>query len=210
MDALQFLSSIVSSLAWPAVVAYLLFLVRAQLGSLAQRLTELSLPGGTKAVFQTQLALAQRDAQIIVSGSNQSVSVSQNSPFAKVFTRWHNPPEDAPAVRVIQAYYDLNNIITEQIDTLPVMKRSSKSAYLRELVEIKALSPEARGLYDSLGQAEHIVYMSDGKSVTTDEAIEFERLCIVLKQQLQAAFIAARQRGPSGEVASVEAAGGQA
>ena len=42
----EFIASLIASLAWPAVIVVALVLVRKQLGGLAGRLEELSVPGG--------------------------------------------------------------------------------------------------------------------------------------------------------------------
>src|SRR3954454_5902101 len=65
MDWKQFIASVVGSLAWPSVIIVLLFLLRRQLAGLAERLQELSLPGGAKATFEKNLAGARRDAEKI-------------------------------------------------------------------------------------------------------------------------------------------------
>ena len=55
MDWLTFSSNVVGSLAWPLVVIGLLILLRGHLAGLAERLEELSLPGGARARFAKQL-----------------------------------------------------------------------------------------------------------------------------------------------------------
>ena len=62
MDTLTFISSIVRSLAWPAVVMFFLWLTRNSLGDLLDRLQELALPGGGKAKFGKVLKEAGRTA----------------------------------------------------------------------------------------------------------------------------------------------------
>jgi hypothetical protein len=48
MDWKQFFASMVGSLAWPVVVVALLVLLRKHLASMAERLEELTLPGGAR------------------------------------------------------------------------------------------------------------------------------------------------------------------
>jgi hypothetical protein len=66
MDWKQFFASMVGSLAWPVVVVALLVLLRKHLASMAERLEELTLPGGAKAKFDRQLDAARTESEKII------------------------------------------------------------------------------------------------------------------------------------------------
>jgi hypothetical protein len=59
MDALEFIASIIGSLAWPSVVLVVLWYNRQRLASLPDWIEELTLPGGTKIKFVRALASAE-------------------------------------------------------------------------------------------------------------------------------------------------------
>lgn len=123
MDWLQFTASaitsvagLIGSLAWPGVVAFLIYLLRPQLASMAQRLTELSLPGGGKATFQTALASA---ANTVIALEATDIPVSTK------------PPEDlpptvliaTPADRISSKFWEVENIIRQKISFLPLEQK---------------------------------------------------------------------------------------
>lgn len=55
MNWMQFISSLVTSLAWPAVVLVVLFRFKAEVGNLLKALLKLKLPGGIEAEFNKDL-----------------------------------------------------------------------------------------------------------------------------------------------------------
>ena len=79
MDWLTFISKLIGDLAWPAVVVCLLLLLRPYLGGLAQRLEELTLPGGARAKFRDDLEAARE----------QAIPVLTYSIVADSRTSWH-------------------------------------------------------------------------------------------------------------------------
>src|SRR5438270_10049019 len=68
MDVLTFISNLVGSLVWPVVVIVLLVFLRPRLEGLADRLQELSLPGGTKAKFEKRLDAARLESEKVNAG----------------------------------------------------------------------------------------------------------------------------------------------
>lgn len=68
MDGLQFLASVIGSLAWPGAVLAVLWYNRVRLSNLfsnARWIEELTLPGGTKIRFPKAAQKAAETAQLI-------------------------------------------------------------------------------------------------------------------------------------------------
>jgi hypothetical protein len=74
MDALEFIASIIGSLAWPGVVLVVLWYNRQRLASLPDWIEELTLPGGTKIKFVR--ALASAEAKLSASEAPASAQVA--------------------------------------------------------------------------------------------------------------------------------------
>jgi hypothetical protein len=55
MSSLQFVASMIASLAWPVAIVLIIVLLRKQFLALLRRIVEVTLPGGYKIVFDTAL-----------------------------------------------------------------------------------------------------------------------------------------------------------
>lgn len=69
MNWLQFFASIIGSLAWPSVIIALLLILRKQIAGLAERVKELTLPGGIKATFEEATLIIDAEANAIDAGT---------------------------------------------------------------------------------------------------------------------------------------------
>src|SRR5687768_3735008 len=111
-----FVASIVGSLAWPSVVTLLLFLLRGQIASLAQRLEELTLPGGAKAKFRGQLDLARQQAEETGLESGPAVPLTADDPYVDLANRY-------PAAAVLQSFKEVEAAILRYNERFTTAKR---------------------------------------------------------------------------------------
>ncbi|QDI82360.1 hypothetical protein E8E01_18990 [Methylorubrum populi] len=115
MDWLQFVSSVIGSLAWPAVVATLIVVLRSHIGSLAHRLTKLDLPGGTSASFTDLVEKLKNDAE------NISELRSDNHRTIEIF---------AQKDKIIDIYKQAHDKMSEIISALPITERMQPSDFI--------------------------------------------------------------------------------
>jgi hypothetical protein len=93
MTWLQFISSVVSSVAWPLAVVFALLLVRKQLISILERMLELHLPGGTKIILRDVLAKNDQIIKQIELPKDEAPKVAPPQPevidpLARVINAW--------------------------------------------------------------------------------------------------------------------------
>lgn len=187
MDWLQFSASaitsvagLIGSLAWPGVVAFLIYLLRPQLASMAQRLTELSLPGGGKATFQTELASAA-NAVISLEATDIHVSgPSSGTPLPKSSNL-------TPAERISSKFLEVEDTIKQKISYLPLEQKKIPSDFV-----FYDLSINGRGeIYQLYSKIRNLVLsVSDAKTgdITENDAQKFEVICNSFLERFEKEF----------------------
>jgi hypothetical protein len=137
MDWKQFFASMVGSLAWPVVVVALLVLLRKHLASMAERLEELTLPGGAKAKFDRQLDAARTESEKIIvpeaaETEKPSIILSDEAQLANKF----------PEAAVSEAFRHLEvliQLIKLHMPMLPV--RATSLSIVQTLLDLHSTRP---------------------------------------------------------------------
>ncbi|QGY05484.1 hypothetical protein MMSR116_29030 [Methylobacterium mesophilicum SR1.6/6] len=166
MDLFQFISSIVGSLAWPAVIAYLLYLLRHQLSALAKRLQEISLPGGGGAKFRDEVREAQNKLEVIVE-NDEVITISNESKSRGVL----------PRDKIRSRYVDLENKMSVSISKLPLSKRKIPADFI--FVDLRPYQG-SYPLYDVYSKIRDLSFMAvhaDEKALSNQDAKDFDELC---------------------------------
>jgi hypothetical protein len=174
MDGYQFIAALVGSLAWPTVVGVLLYLLREQLTGLAERLKELSLPGGMKATFEKELQVGRE----IVEQIPAQDPIPQLAPPA--------PEEEKKLIRlaiespdgaIVLAYIDLEKALRDVALKLGMgSKVTNQRSIVEELVKRNLISRDASRLFDSLRRARNsAAHAVSDQQVTSQDALEYIR-----------------------------------
>jgi hypothetical protein len=186
MDTLTFVSSLVGSLVWPVVVIVLLVLLRPRLEGLADRLQELSLPGGTKAKFEKRLDAARRESEKVSAGGRSAKRKSGsdksllNDPYVALAT-------SHPDLAILESFKEVEHVIMEFWDKVPGVKKVWMDA-LQPLVSEGLLSAPDIDLFHHVRILRNLATHAGEKRITTAEAIEYRSLCQTLSTRFREAF----------------------
>jgi hypothetical protein len=181
MTWLQFFTSVIGSLAWPAAVVIALFVVRTHLGQLFERLLELHLPGGTKAVFRDALAKGSEVIKQIEMPQQQETTLTPKKEITAVASG-----ERDPLVMIIQAYAEVEErlkVVRERLHIRPIY---GPKFVMDVLKNRNLVAPEVVELFDSLRAARNSA--AHGRLQPTDnEANEYVKQAEVFKEIVTAA-----------------------
>lgn len=184
MSFLAFLASVIGSLAWPAVVIFLLFLLKPHLSGLAARLVELTLPGGAKAKFEKQLDEAREDTEKIAYVEGYSISpVGEVGPTGiEEFIALANlSPESA----IMQSYNVLESVPITFRNKIPPQHKGSLGAVIRDLHRRELLDSSWVQLFERIRSLRNLsVHAGAAQRVTPGEALEYQSLCRLLSDKL--------------------------
>lgn len=174
MDGYQFIAALVASLAWPAVVVVLLYLLRKQLTALAERLRELSLPGGMKATFEKELQVGR---EIVEQIPAQNPVPQLAPPAPEEDNKLHRLAIEAPDGAIVLAYIELEKSLRDVAIKLGMgSKVTNQRSIMEELVKRNLVSQDASRLFDSLRRARNSAAHSvSDQQVTTQDALEYIR-----------------------------------
>jgi len=168
------------------VVCVLLFLLRKQLTGLAERLKELSLPGGMKATFEKELQVGRE----IVEQIPVQAPVPQLAPPApEEENKLHRLAIESPDGAIVLAYLDLEKALRDIALKLGMgSKVTNQRSIMEELVKRNLISRDASRLFDSLRRARNSAAHSVGdQQVTSQDAFEYIRQVGLLVQLLHMA-----------------------
>ena len=187
MDWKAFIASVLRSLTWPSVVIVLLFLLRKHLGGMADRIEELTLPGGAKAKFVKALdeARAEKELVAVESGPlDQKVS--------EVDARRLELANRFPEAAVMEAYKDVEALVLELRDALDLPPRTNFRRVVSRLVEQGLVAHEVQLLFENLQQARNAsAHAGSANRITPGEALEY---------MAQAEFLVSLLRGTLGRL----------
>ncbi len=184
MDWKQFVASIVSSVAWPAVLALLLILLRHKLTGLADRLIELNLPGGVKASFRQDLEVGRAITDRI---PQSSVAIASPE-VAKEIDIFNKVAVDSPPGAIILSFIEIEKKLQAIAIKLGKPYWSDQRKLMRELVQRNLVDPKAVQLFISLKNARNsAAHASGGVDLSTAQASEYIRQSGVLTALLQEA-----------------------
>jgi hypothetical protein len=169
MDWKAFLSSIVGSLAWPAVILVLFFLLRRNLPDLAERIEEITLPGGYKARFVRALEKGRIEAELAVT---QAPNTSE--PNLKPDDHRLELASRFPEASVLETYKEVEAILLELRTRLDMPQRTNLRTVVRRLVERELAPKEAQALFENFQQARNAAaHAGNENRITPGEAIEY-------------------------------------
>lgn len=204
MDFLTFLSNAISTLAWPAVVVYALYLLRNKLGDLADRLRELSGPAGTKMTFSEGLTKATekveeikvieaRDNKPIEGGANQTYTVGSEAkgevaPLAAEDNRYLDLTTNHPEAAVLYAFKEVEDALLEYHRAYPKARSRSLIAIVNGLIDTEVLSPSYGELFTRLTSTRNAAVHAKGSPITTGEAVEYINLCRFMAEGVRKAI----------------------
>jgi hypothetical protein len=185
MGLLAFIASIASSLAWPAVVLFLLFLLRPHLRGLTARLEELTLPGGTKAKFVTQLEAAREQSENIV--------LAEGEPLPQIGTagveQYLELANTSPEAAIMQAYKTLESIAITFQNKIPRRDRNNLARIILDLHRRERLESSWVELFEKIRRLRNLaVHAGAAQPITPGEAIEYASMCRLLSDKLYEIF----------------------
>ena len=173
-----FVGSVIGSLAWPGVVAILLIILRRQIVGLAERLHEISLPGGAKATFAKEL----ETARIIEAHSEQSLpQITQDSELQEVRSRVVPETSESkylrlvmasPEAAIIDAYKDIEELVMDKIAPLLGVHANNPSVIVNELVRRELTDSATLNLFGVLRSARNVA-AHQRTGISVDEALDY-------------------------------------
>lgn len=190
MDWLQFFSSIIGSLAWPAVVAYLLYLLRAQLGSLAARLTELTLPGGAKALFKEGLIAAKDEALVLVAKTEGGLVASEARDQASISVDQERyiRADTSPRKSILDNLIRATNHVRSRVDTLPLQMRREPYDFVFENLRKEVGGIELYNTFTKLREMSAVAYNSSENRINSSDANSYADICSVFISSFDRVF----------------------
>lgn len=203
MDWLTFISKLVAALAWPAVILVLLFLIRNHIGGLAERIEEISLPGGAKARFRRQLETARRIAEEAPPLSINEREIQQNlrlktgkpegimlPEFAEWdYRAWIELAEHHPSAAILDAYKRLEGVLID-IGSKEGQRPRNLADIAYSMWRSGSIDQSDLDLYRRLRSTRNAAVHVSRREVTPGEALEFGELV----QQLMLRLLLAKGR----------------
>jgi hypothetical protein len=186
MDWKQFSASIVSSLAWPGLLAFFLWLIRKRIGALLSRMIELHLPGGAKAIFVQELDRG-RDALEKIGVPTAARARTRDSLPLKLQATQEETKESAPRV-IALAYTDVEVLLIEAREKLHLSARMPYTAVIKNLVQQGYVENGALELFESLRRGRNAVVHAPSREVTVGEAVEYQQQAAALSLILMEAI----------------------
>jgi hypothetical protein len=186
MDWKAFIASVLSSIAWPSVLIILIILLRRQLVGLAERLQELSLPGGAKATFERQLETARIEAERLPPVPDQEraervVPETEESRFLRVAAT-------SPEFAIVEVYKRIDAILDKLAKHLEMKMPFNNDLVIHELVDRSLLDKAALELYNTLRNARNVAaHVAPGR-ISTKEALDYRSHTISLLARLHTAL----------------------
>ena len=184
MDWLTFISNSISALAWPVVALILMFFLRKNLVNLADRLQELTLPGGTKAIFRKELDEARRSAETLSVAGDAAQSRLQTPPNDKILELAKTFPEAA----ILEAYKDVERVIFQLETDDEKRGGQNPTEIVMTLFSMGFISDEVVNLFKRVRSVRNAAVHVTGKTITPGEALEYRALCLDLIQSLGEGF----------------------
>ncbi|MCC0807494.1 hypothetical protein FPV16_14860 [Methylobacterium sp. W2] len=197
MDWLQFISSLISSLttmvgslAWPAVVAFLIYQLRAQLASLARRISEFSFPGGGKAVFSAEVNDAVSTAENVANAVSTTPPLGSAEHLELITEKPEIPTKplaESPKDIIEHEYLSIDDYIKNKIAIVPLERRKNPSDFIYyELMKID--HEEVYRLYRKIGDLYIIARNSNSGDITQYDADQYKYLCGIFRNIFETEF----------------------
>jgi hypothetical protein len=181
MDWLQFLASIIGSLAWPAVVLVVLWYNRHRLANLPDWIDELTLPGGAKIKFVRALARASVEANLLASEAPDIAHAKgqvedASSELAGQF----------PEAVVVHSFIEVVETLGEMVRflALPTKGRDPMSVVM-ELARLGYIDQTRIRLFVDLKDAYTACVQAGYARLTVEEALQYRKAAQVLNTELR-------------------------
>ena len=185
MNGYQFFASLVGSLAWPAVVLIVFFVMRGRIAGLVSLLSEAELPWGFKFRFDRALRNATAQAELVAPEAQQDKAKADGNLSDQVFL---SLVTDHPEAAILESFREIEQTLWAMVHflALPTKGRDNDSV-LRELVRLGYIDDNMVKLFGSLREARNAAVHA-GKSVrlSSAEAIRYHETTQVLHERLRA------------------------
>ncbi|MGJ4944265.1 hypothetical protein ACQR1W_27110 [Bradyrhizobium sp. HKCCYLS1011] len=187
MDWLQFIAAVIGHLAWPVVFLIVIFVIRSHLGSLAERILELSFGGATLKFDK----LLSKGAELIEEAPKPKADVSSADALREL-PKLDRPDGDREISRLdimlmtSDARREVNELLGRLSEEMGIDKIRNPRILLRMLGKRGAISQEVIELYFTLESAQEAAFREgiDRK----EDAVELLRQSVFLKLALQQAL----------------------
>src|SRR5262245_825190 len=158
-------------MAWPAVVVTALVVYHREVRRLFSRISELTLPGGAKAVFEAELDEATEKAEKIEPETTRGAVVpAPDDPFVILATHF-------PAQAVIREYIEIEGLLIEVAQQLDISVRAGRlDIAVQRLLDMQLISEDAYELFQSLRRARNAAaHARRADTITASEAFEYRK-----------------------------------
>jgi hypothetical protein len=194
MDWKSFIASLAASISWPLTVLVVFYILRKQVAGLAERLKEISIPGGGKATFEQKIEEGrQRTDEIVIKSQLDfpALSTKVSEPIEKEVLEM---AEAIPEYVVIAAYADVERVMVQlakKLDQAAAPQRLGPH-FFGYLEGQKLIPAEATDLLMDLYEARNIATHAKGANrISPGQAVEYLRQSRILQDILQRALITA-------------------
>jgi hypothetical protein len=182
MGWLEFLASIIGSLAWPGVVLVVLWYNRQRLANLPDLIDELTLPGGAKIKFVRALARASVEANLLASEAPdiaQAKGEVESEASSELVGQF-------PEAVVVQSFIEIVETLGEMVRflALPTKGRDPMSVVM-ELARLGYIDQTRIRLFVDLKDAYTACVQAGYVRLTPEEALSYRKLAQVLNTELR-------------------------
>ncbi|MGB9152010.1 MAG: hypothetical protein WCD70_02870 [Alphaproteobacteria bacterium] len=195
MDWLSFISSLISSLAWPAVAAIFLFMMRGRIGilinALASRITKAKLPGGIELEFSEKIEEAREESEVLAMEGKLVAAFKQNQPesLAKVEDKYLTLAQVSPEAAVLEAFKEVEMAIMDNKAELPEIKGGNLFAFVRQLHLAEFIDQKVVDQFQRVRELRNLaVHSKEPLAISIGEAMEYRSLCLSLASTLRFVF----------------------
>lgn len=192
MDGLQFLASIIGSLAWPGAVLVVLWYNRVRLSKLFSNvpewIEELTLPGGTKIRFPKAVQKAAETAELI---APETKKAEANGPLD---TAGKGPNEIAASMRfyeslVLESFLEIVELCGALVRFLALpTKGRDPGSVIAELIRLGFIDSEFSSLFNYLREGYLSAVRADYGRVKQKDARKYRNAALTLIEALREAL----------------------
>ena len=181
MDWLQFISSIVGSIAWPVAIAIVALIFKKPLQDLLPRITDFEL-WGSKATFAKELKQAEEAADRIEPqpGPRIESSITPDDPYLELAERF-------PEAAVIESYKTVEQYLSGISTSATSERRSTPREIVQSLAREGRISRDVYNLFRRIMETRNAAVHSGDKTISSGEAIAYRDLCDTLVTALKVA-----------------------
>jgi hypothetical protein len=180
MDGLQFIASLIGSLAWPAAVLIVLWYNRVRLSNLFSNvpewLEEITLPGGTKFRFSKAVQKAAEKAELIAPKHLELEGSKSETPAP---FRFHEP-------MVVESYLELVELCRSFVRLLPLPTNTrDPEGVIWGLSNLGFINPESKSLFTYLREAYQSAVREGYSRISEEDARRYRDAAQTLIEQLR-------------------------